>query len=74
MHPTHGHAPDSAALKLSDADQRKLYDLIWKRTLACQMEGARLERTTVDIASRDGQVELRATGQVVSVRRLPQGL
>jgi DNA topoisomerase-1 len=56
---------DAASLKLSDDDQRKLYDLIWKRTLACQMEGARMERTTVDIASDDGQVELRATGQVV---------
>ena len=56
---------DAAALRLSDADQRKLYDLIWKRTLACQMEAARLERTTVDVASRDGQVGLRATGQVV---------
>jgi DNA topoisomerase-1 len=56
---------DAAALKLRDADQRKLYDLIWKRTLACQMESARLERTTVDIGSRDGQVGLRATGQVV---------
>ncbi|SFA85811.1 DNA topoisomerase I [Poseidonocella pacifica] len=56
---------DAAALKLKEADQRKLYDLIWKRTLACQMEAARLERTTVDIASADGQVELRATGQVV---------
>ncbi|MDQ2092049.1 type I DNA topoisomerase [Marimonas arenosa] len=56
---------DAAALKLKDADQRKLYDLIWKRTLACQMESARLERTTVDVASADGQVGLRATGQVV---------
>ncbi|TMM55221.1 type I DNA topoisomerase [Sulfitobacter sabulilitoris] len=52
-------------LKTSDADQRKLYDLIWKRTLACQMESARMERTTVDIGSRDEQVQLRATGQVV---------
>ncbi|MBO9402181.1 type I DNA topoisomerase [Shimia sp. R9_3] len=52
-------------LKVTDADQRKLYDLIWKRTLACQMAGARMERTTVDIASDDQQVELRATGQVV---------
>ncbi|WP_295311149.1 type I DNA topoisomerase [Roseobacter sp.] len=52
-------------LKTSDADQRKLYDLIWKRTLACQMEAARMERTTVDVASADGQIELRATGQVV---------
>ena len=52
-------------LKIMDADQRKLYDLIWKRTLACQMESARLERTTVDIGSDDEQVTLRATGQVM---------
>ncbi|MDK3073275.1 type I DNA topoisomerase [Sedimentitalea sp. JM2-8] len=56
---------DAAGLKLSDPDQRKLYDLIWKRTLACQMEAARFERTTVDVGSRDGQVGLRATGQVL---------
>ncbi len=58
-------AKDAASLKISDADQRKLYDLIWKRTLACQMESARLERTTVDVGSADGQVVMRATGQVV---------
>ncbi|RYH01131.1 type I DNA topoisomerase [Salipiger sp. IMCC34102] len=51
--------------KISDADQRKLYDLIWKRTLASQMAAARLERTTVDVGSADGQVGLRATGQVM---------
>jgi len=56
---------DAEALKVTDADQRKLYDLIWKRTLASQMEAARLERTTVEIASADGQVGLRATGQVM---------
>ena len=56
---------DAESLRISDADQRKLYDLIWKRTIACQMEAARFERTTVDIGSKDGQVELRATGQVV---------
>ena len=56
---------DAASLRIADADQRKLYDLIWKRTIASQMEAARLERTTVDIGSADGQVELRATGQVM---------
>ncbi|WP_343079782.1 type I DNA topoisomerase [Ostreiculturibacter nitratireducens] len=55
-------APDKLRL---EADQKKLYDLIWKRTIASQMEAARLERTTVDISSPDGQVGLRATGQVV---------
>ncbi|WP_126976867.1 type I DNA topoisomerase [Frigidibacter oleivorans] len=52
-------------LPVTDADQRRLYDLIWKRTIASQMAAARLERTTVDVTSADGQVGLRATGQVV---------
>ncbi|SOC02084.1 type I DNA topoisomerase [Rhodobacter maris] len=56
-------SPDK--LKLAD-DQGKLYDLIWKRTLASQMAAAVMERTTVDVGSRDGEVELRATGQVVT--------
>ncbi|MFV2053266.1 type I DNA topoisomerase [Aliiroseovarius sp. YM-037] len=56
---------DAGKLSRLEADQRKLYDLIWKRTLSSQMEAARMERTTVDVASADGQVELRASGQVV---------
>jgi len=55
--------PDT--LKLAEADQRKLYDLIWKRTIASQMAAARMERTVVDATSPDGQVGLRANGQVV---------
>ncbi len=51
-------------LRLSESDQRKLYELIWKRTLASQMASARLERTSVEIGSADGQVGLRASGQV----------
>ncbi|AXX97078.1 type I DNA topoisomerase [Profundibacter amoris] len=56
---------DAGKLARLEADQRKLYDLVWKRTLASQMEQARLERTSVDVGSDDGQVVLRATGQVV---------
>ena len=55
-----------------DAEQQRLYELIWKRTVASQMESAELERTTVDILAdvrADGsaarKLELRATGQVV---------
>jgi DNA topoisomerase I len=55
--------PDS--LKALEADQRRLYDLIWKRTMASQMEAARLERTVAELSSADGQVTLRANGQVV---------
>jgi DNA topoisomerase-1 len=50
-----------------DADQAKLYELIWLRTVASQMESAELERTTVDItANVAGRIlDLRATGTVV---------
>jgi DNA topoisomerase-1 len=50
-----------------DADQAKLYELIWTRTIASQMQSADLERTTVDILARAGarKLDLRATGQVV---------
>jgi DNA topoisomerase-1 len=50
-----------------DNDQARLYELIWIRTIASQMESAELERTTVDIAAKAGArvLELRATGQVI---------
>ncbi|PYF03347.1 DNA topoisomerase I [Rhodopseudomonas faecalis] len=50
-----------------DQDQYRLYELIWIRTIASQMESAELERTTVDIEAKVGarNLELRATGQVV---------
>ncbi|WP_108503422.1 type I DNA topoisomerase [Paracoccus indicus] len=56
-------SPEKA--RLTADDQRKLYDLIWKRTIASQMEAARMERTTVEITSPDAQVGLRANGQVM---------
>ncbi len=56
-------SPDKAGIH--DADQRRLYTLIWQRTLASQMAAARMERTAVTIESADRQVGLRATGQVV---------
>ncbi|MCY4151671.1 MAG: type I DNA topoisomerase [Aestuariivita sp.] len=49
---------------LIDADQIKLYRLIWKRTIACQMSSATLERTTIDLCAGDDAVQLRANGQV----------
>jgi len=48
-----------------DQDQRRLYELIWKRTIASQMSSAKIERTTIDIHSPDEQIELRSTGQIV---------
>lgn len=50
-----------------DPDAARLYELIWKRTIASQMESAVLERTTADIDANapSGAAVLRATGQVV---------
>lgn len=58
--------PASLKHKL-DNDQARLYELIWMRTVASQMESAELERTTVDIVAKAGSrtLELRASGQVV---------
>ncbi|HJV41058.1 type I DNA topoisomerase [Caulobacter sp.] len=48
-----------------ESDLGRLYELIWKRMIASQMESARIERTTVDLESADGKTGMRATGQVV---------
>ena len=48
-----------------DSDQRRLYELIWKRTLASQMASALLEQVAVDIADSTGRLRLRANGSVV---------
>ncbi|HEY7662807.1 MAG TPA: type I DNA topoisomerase [Xanthobacteraceae bacterium] len=55
------------ARRVLDSDQARLYELIWLRTMACQMESAELERTTADITANAGGriIDLRATGTVV---------
>lgn len=49
-----------------DSDEHKLYELIWKRTVACQMEPAVLDKVTIDSLSGDKQILLRANGQVIA--------
>ncbi len=48
-----------------DGDQAKLYDLIWKRMVASQMESALFDQLIVDIAAHDRQAVLRTSGSVV---------
>lgn len=50
-----------------DADQMRLYELIWKRAIASQMQPAEIERTTVEIEALNGArtAELRAVGSVI---------
>ncbi len=49
-----------------DPDGYKLYELIWKRTIACQMNPAILDKVAIDFLSRDSQILLRANGQVIA--------
>lgn len=48
-----------------DRDQARLYDLIWKRTLASQMSDAALERTNVNIVADKHNEHFHATGEVL---------
>jgi len=57
-------SPAKAARMLSP-EQAKLYELIYKRAMACQMSAAELDQTAVDLADGKGQT-LRATGSVLA--------
>ncbi len=59
-----GLTPQKVA-RMLNADQARLYELIYKRAMACQMQAAELDQTTVDLGDSAGQV-LRATGSVVA--------
>ena len=65
IRPTDPARPPDALPRLG-ADEKRLYELIWRRTAACQMADARIDRTGVDFAAPDGGATLRATGAVVA--------
>jgi DNA topoisomerase I len=54
------------ASAIRDDQQRRLYDLIWKRTMASQMENAVLDQVSADISDGTDDVVLRATGSTVT--------
>ena len=57
-------SPDSIKSYLS-ADQARLYEMIWKRTLACQMSPARFDTVSLDIGLCEDVTLFRATGQTM---------
>jgi len=64
IRPTDLFRRPEAVAKGLDRDQLRLYELIWKRTVASQMESAVFDQVTVDIMSHDRSVTLRSTGQI----------
>jgi len=65
------YVPDDLAPQLHSSDERRLYDLIWKRTVACQMADARVRRVTARLVATvptDGaerEVTFQATGRTI---------
>jgi DNA topoisomerase-1 len=67
IRPTDFRRTPDQVKKYLDADQMRLYDLIWKRAIGSQMSSAEIERTTVEISAVNGSTHagLRATGSVI---------
>src|SRR5215470_11335667 len=61
-------AADDLGRELHGSDERRLYDLIWKRTIACQMADARIRRVTLRMAATsttNEDVVFQATGRTI---------
>lgn len=67
IRPTDFNRTPESIRQYLDADQYRLYDLVWKRGIASQMASADFERTTVEITATNGgrTAGLRATGSVI---------
>lgn len=57
--------PDDVAPHLSP-EQLRLYELVWKRAVASQMQSAELDQVSVEAATPDGRTKLRATGSILA--------
>src|SRR6185369_12636838 len=68
IRPTEVARRPSQIRRFLDKDQLRVYELVWLRTMASQMQSAEFERTTVDITARAGSrtIDLRATGSVIT--------
>ncbi|HYZ39722.1 MAG TPA: type I DNA topoisomerase, partial [Stellaceae bacterium] len=65
VRPTDLSRKPADVVRYLDREQQRLYELIWKRTLASQMASALLQQVAVDIADPTGRVRLRANGSVI---------
>ena len=57
--------PEQVGRRLGE-DHRRLYELIWRRTVASEMESAALDQVAVDVASSDRRTVLHATGSTIA--------
>ncbi len=65
IRPTDARRTPEDIAKYVSPDQLKLYELIWKRTMASQMESAVMDQVSVISATSDGQTQLRSSGSTI---------
>ncbi len=66
IRPTDVSRRPSDVARFLEPEQRRLYELIWKRTIACQMAEAVLDQVTADFSEQNGAAQLRAVGTTVA--------
>lgn len=66
IRPTSAHRLPAQIKDYLSIEQFKLYELIWKRTIACQMIHATLNRLSVDLTCNEGQHNFRASGSTIA--------
>lgn len=65
IRPTYASLSPDKVAHILNKEQKSLYDLIWKRTIACQMENVILDMVGVDLISNDQNLQARATGSTI---------
>ncbi|MSO97911.1 MAG: type I DNA topoisomerase [Rhodospirillaceae bacterium] len=68
VRPTDPSRTPAAMAPYLNAEQLKLYDLIWKRTVASQMEAALFDQVAVTASTPDSKVQVRANGSVINFK------
>ncbi len=66
IRPTYPSKDPKSLSKYLNNDQKRLYELIWNRTLACQMNSAEIDKVTVDLENSQKTISLRANGSKIS--------
>ncbi|HEY8964741.1 MAG TPA: type I DNA topoisomerase [Alphaproteobacteria bacterium] len=66
IRPTNARRTPESLTRVLSSQELRLYELIWKRAVASQMESANVEMTAIDLSDGTDDVVLRATGSVIT--------